>query len=74
MKQLPYAQQSIVDLMTDLSKRNMELTAGGVGISFKREAMLALLKKGLVREVPRTYPRGGSYTAYELVLDTTKSA
>lgn len=65
MKNLPYRQQSIVDLMKDLEKRDMELTAGGVGISFERSAMLALIKKGIVKESARRYKNGSHYTAYE---------
>jgi hypothetical protein len=65
MKDLPYHQKHIVDLIKSLAPRH-ELTAGGVGISFQRQAMAALIKKGLVREVARVYPNGGTYTAYEL--------
>jgi hypothetical protein len=65
-KELPYHQKHIVELITDLSKRGLELTAAGAGISFERHAIAALLKKGIVREVPRTYKNGSTYTAYEL--------
>jgi hypothetical protein len=67
MKELPYHQKHIVELMVDLAKRNLELTPAGADISFKRHAMAALIKKGVIREVPRTYPNGSHYTAYELV-------
>jgi hypothetical protein len=64
---LVYPQQHIIDLIRDLSTKGYELTAAGANISFKPHAMAALIKKGLVKEVARTYPNGSHYTAYELV-------
>lgn len=72
MKKLSYHQEHIVYLIKDLKGKGYELTPAGANISFKPQAMAALLKKGIVKEVTRSRLRSDDqemvyWTAYELV-------
>lgn len=72
MKTLPYHQAHIIHVIKDLASKGFELTPAGANISFKPQAMEALIRKGLVKQVTRSRTRQDDmeevfWQAYELV-------
>lgn len=72
MKKLTHHQAHIIYLLKDLDAKGYYLTPAGANISFKPQAMAALIKKGIVREVTRSRLREDDremvyWKVYELV-------
>ena len=79
MKKLSYHQEHIVWTIKNLASQGYELTPAGANISFKPQAMQALIKKGIVKEVTRSRLREDDremiyWTAYELVPSSLEDA